>query len=410
MKERFKKIKEKPFLMVIWLSVVMELIFVLRGTVSFFLNDCKLYNIVGYTFLGLIIVLPLLFLSGEIVLLSMAIKKKEMDIRKLCIFDVSAVAVGLFFEWIYMELVLDMVINDWDVQLYNLQKHSPINTEMFPTILVLMIISIVGYIIWTLKPLKEIPPLVSVLCIGAIYLGPVLEIIFTVQCESEFVDFPLLILPACMIMMCVRTILVKVREWEDYGLSLEKVSKNSFLQVCNDLLYNSKAWPVLGLVAMIPLLGVVIGILVLFGQAPDAVIKAWTETADWALSQREAPQSLAFDEHYLCTVAAGGHKKVVKPKRYGMRHGHRVIVNRQLCVANAFEQVLEERTPKFHKRVRHFYDTYGFPIAKLIKTKTAADIVYFIMKPLEWIFLIVIYLTDVKPENRIAVQYMGTVK
>lgn len=32
---------------------------------------------------------------------------------------------------------------------------------------------------------------------------------------------------------------------------------------------------------------------------------------------------------------------------------------------------------------------------------------YFIMKPLEWIFLCVLYLTDAHPENRIAVQYTG---
>lgn len=96
----------------------------------------------------------------------------------------------------------------------------------------------------------------------------------------------------------------------------------------------------------------------------------------------------------------------MKPIRMGERHGHRVVVNRQLCVANAFEQILEERTPRFHRAVRHFYDTYGFPIAKLIRTKGAADIVYIIMKPLEWIFLIVLYLCDVNPENRIAVQYL----
>ena len=84
-----------------------------------------------------------------------------------------------------------------------------------------------------------------------------------------------------------------------------------------------------------------------------------------------------------------------------------MIVNRQLCIANAFEQVLEERTPRFHQAVRHFYDTYGFPVARLIKNRYVADLVYFLMKPLEWIFLIVLYLVDVHPENRIAVQYMG---
>lgn len=82
-------------------------------------------------------------------------------------------------------------------------------------------------------------------------------------------------------------------------------------------------------------------------------------------------------------------------------------MNRQLCIANAFEQVLEERTPGFHRTLRHFYDTYGFPVARLIHSKYTADLVYFIMKPLEWIFLCVLYLTDAHPENRIAVQYTG---
>lgn len=120
----------------------------------------------------------------------------------------------------------------------------------------------------------------------------------------------------------------------------------------------------------------------------------------------DAAPNVIVDEHYLCTVAAGGHAGIVKPLRMGERHGHRVVVNRQLCIANAFEQILEERVPRFHRLVRNVYDSYGLPVARLIRTKFAADIVYICMKPLEWMFLIVIYLCDVKPENRIAVQYL----
>lgn len=92
--------------------------------------------------------------------------------------------------------------------------------------------------------------------------------------------------------------------------------------------------------------------------------------------------------------------------RMGERHGQPIVVNRQLFIENAFEQIIEEKVPTFHKWIRNVYDTYGFPIAKLIRTKGAVDVVYFIMKPLEWIFLIVIYLCDTQPENRIAVQYL----
>lgn len=34
------------------------------------------------------------------------------------------------------------------------------------------------------------------------------------------------------------------------------------------------------------------------------------------------------------------------------------------------------------------------------------DLIYYLMKPLEWLFLLVLYLVDRKPENRIAMQYI----
>lgn len=165
-------------------------------------------------------------------------------------------------------------------------------------------------------------------------------------------------------------------------------------------------WPALAFLFMWPLLGLLFCILMLFGQKPDYVIKVFTETAQWQLSARTAPPNLPSHGHYLCTVAACGHEKLVKPIRMGERHGKTIVVNRQLCIANAFEQILEEKTPGFHKHVRHFYDTCGFPIAVLIRTKWAADLVYLLMKPLEWVFLVVIYFCDAKPENRIEVQYL----
>lgn len=85
---------------------------------------------------------------------------------------------------------------------------------------------------------------------------------------------------------------------------------------------------------------------------------------------------LDYSGHYLCTIVAGGHKKVVKPLRLGTRRGTTIVVNRQLCIANAFEEVIQEKFPKFHKKVRNFYDTYGYPISKHITTSFRADIIY----------------------------------
>lgn len=89
----------------------------------------------------------------------------------------------------------------------------------------------------------------------------------------------------------------------------------------------------------------------------------------------------------------------------GLRHGRPVVVNRQLLVANAFEQMLEERVPRTHRIIRRLYDTYGFLVAKLIRSQWVADAVWFLMKPAEWFFLAVLYLNDRHPEDRIALQY-----
>ena len=168
------------------------------------------------------------------------------------------------------------------------------------------------------------------------------------------------------------------------------------------MLVNSTDWPFMAFVLAIPLLGICLAGLIMFGQRPDAMIQAWCQTSDWNLSQKISPQNIFVDQHYLCTVAAGGHRQVVKPQRLGIRHGHIVIVNRQLCIANAFEQIIQERLPRMHRIIRHFYDTYGYPLAKHIHSPYLADLIYYLMKPLEYVFLFFIYLVDLKPENRIA--------
>lgn len=330
-------------------------------------------------------------------------------------FEVITLLLGTLFTGLFIAISDIRMDAGWSKQLVNSELHQPIWSGAVPTTIVLCLVGIVGYLILSHVKLEKLPPLVVVLCMSAMYLGMAECIMWTVQTMSEdywvLSAFPI----NCVLIGC-KTIRYKIVEWNRLKREQadgQKVAyqKNAYpdkpiLNLLNNILGKAEAWPWLALILMIPLLGILLGILVLFGQKPDAIIKAWTETADWRLSQQIAPQNAMYDEHYLCTVAAGGHESIVKPIRMGERHGHRVVVNRQLCIANAFEQILEERTPRFHRAVRHFYDTYGFPVSRVIRTKGAADVVYLLMKPLEWIFLIVIYLCDAKPENRIAVQYL----
>lgn len=377
---------------------------------------------------------PFVLTAAEIILLVRGRRNRELYQRGR-IFDIVGMFLAVFYSGFYMSLFKEVLFEkDWQEQLINAQMHTPVFTEAQPTVAVVLSVAVAGYFVVNFIPLKKMPPLVLVLGLAAMYLGTAVSLVWGIQIfRMEFLDFLLLLPPLNCTILTARTVSHKMWEWnqrneagdpESEQLSkLEEVWEDrqpaeirteeqsaeggGVLGWCSRFLQKSEHWPLAAFLLMWPLLGILTGILVLFGQRPDAIIKAFTETSDWNLSQRVAPQNLHIDEHYLCTVAAGGHERIVKPKRLGVRHGHQVIVNRQLCVANAFEQILEERTPRFHRAVRHFYDTCGFPVAKLIRSRYTADLIYFLMKPLEWLFLIVLYLTDVNPENRIALQYTG---
>ena len=326
------------------------------------------------------------------------------------IFEYITIALGILYSCLLLTFREIVFTADWYVVLTNNEVHTPVETGSAATVITLAVIGLIGYLLISLVPLKSMPPLVIVCGISAVYMGIAVCAVWTVQLFRPE-GWLLCLLPVNCIVISVKTVLTLVWEWKQLQQeeALEgnrKEYKNTLLSGLNKYLEQSDRWPLAAFFLMWPLLGIVVCVLVLFGQRPDALIRAWTETSDWNLSRRVAPQNVYYDEHYLCTVAAGGHKSLVKPIRLGIRHGHEVIVNRQLCVANAFEQLLEERMPGIHRHVRHFYDTYGFPVAKKIRSPFAADVVYILMKPLEWFFLMVLYFCDINPENRIAVQYL----
>jgi hypothetical protein len=160
-------------------------------------------------------------------------------------------------------------------------------------------------------------------------------------------------------------------------------------------------------ILLIPVLTIITLILLLFGQESDSMIKVWTETTTWTFSQKEHPPYLEEHEggHYLCTVAACGHPRIVKPLRLGTRRGNTIIVNRQLMIANAYEDMLKKHFRKLHSIIRFVYDKYGYPISKHITNKYASDVIYILMKPFEYFFLINLYLFELKPECAINKQY-----
>ena len=102
-------------------------------------------------------------------------------------------------------------------------------------------------------------------------------------------------------------------------------------------------YPVLALM-LVPLSVLFSLVLVLFGQKPDSLIRAFTETYRHGFSELDhLCSNVVCGGHFLCSVGANGHRSVVKPIRYGVRKGSKIICTRQLLVANAFEESLGYR-------------------------------------------------------------------
>jgi hypothetical protein len=168
-------------------------------------------------------------------------------------------------------------------------------------------------------------------------------------------------------------------------------------------------FPIL-LVCCLPVLVLIAAALLLFGQKPDAMIRAFTDTYRHGLSQWDYKcDNVNCGGHYLCSVAANGHGAIVKPQRLGIRNNNPIICNRQLLISNAFEDLVQERMPFIHRMIRKQYNKVGDLIHRhyhLFSIKLVSDCIYILMKPLEWFFLLTLYTFDRKPENRIEMQYL----
>nr|MBQ8253357.1 hypothetical protein [Lachnospiraceae bacterium] len=371
-------------------------------------------------------ILPFALVSTDIVLF---VKKKENWIFEMCAFLIG----GLYMVMAY--LLWDLPDYTSPLNVYGTANaHAPFSSEHLPALVLFAVWGFVSYIV--LKFLrKKLPPIVEVFLLAGIYAG----ILLTAVCIFQLLCFPeplpakmgdlypgadnpdsayyirlstfdlitMLCLCAVPLLYVIHSVQLLVR------IVKEKAERQKDLQYDNPILQKINSWLLSGanlfliaVVALLPVLGVLVALLVLFGQQPDSIIRVFTQTSDWILSGEISPPPVAYDTHYLCTVSLRGHKRLVKPIRYGIRRGEKIVVNRQLCVANAFEQLLEEKTPHFHRKIRRFYDTYGYPVSKHINTAFAADVVYVLMKPLEWFFVLILYMFDPKPENRINSQYM----
>lgn len=83
---------------------------------------------------------------------------------------------------------------------------------------------------------------------------------------------------------------------------------------------------------------------------------------------------------FVVSAAAKGH-----PRFVGSRPGlDGLPENDQLATLRGFERVLASKYPELHRPLRCLYNQVGAPIARRLDRRWKADIVYLMLKPLEW--------------------------
>jgi hypothetical protein len=287
------------------------------------------------------------------------------------------------------------------------QEH-PFELNSYPTAVLLYVVPLVCYFVSAYFK-RSLTPLVLALLPLGLMIGVIYSAILTIHFGPMMmmVIMPVFGLPVIAPLVGFIYVLYEFLVLHKY--QQDQVARHTYTSPFLTWLSNLfllPLWQKAPAVALLctPILALLQFILTLFGQAPDSMISMFTESCGFLLSHYDSCG--CGGDHYLCSIAANGNKKLVKPLRLGLRKNEKVLVNRQLLIANAFENWMEEHVPRLHRFVRNTYDSLDIPVNKWSKDKRKANVLYVFMKPLEWMFLAWLYCFDRKPETRIALQYL----
>jgi len=272
-----------------------------------------------------------------------------------------------------------------------------------PGIYILIFACILAFIANMIRT-EILPPIPELIINVFLILGLGLNILFFFHfgtTEDGYI-FPLIgNIP--IILIFLMTLYTNQKNLSNYISENKYSSDTTFGRLCLGILKLKPItkYPLL-LLLTVPIMLLLTLFLMLFGQKPDTLIRAFTDTYKHGFSQLDYQcDNVRCGGHFLCSVGANGHQKIVKPIRYGIRNGAKIICIRQLLICNAFEELVEEYFPRGHHQIRKTYNKVGDAIHRHyhpFNNKYLADAIYIVMKPLELFFLIILYSVDKKPE------------
>lgn len=99
----------------------------------------------------------------------------------------------------------------------------------------------------------------------------------------------------------------------------------------------------------------------------------------------------APDDCFIVTAASRGHRTWVGTFYDPNSDRH---INGQLVHLWRFESLLARHVPNFHQRLRRIYNILGPKIARQIRGPWQADIVYLMLKPIEWTVRLIVWMAE----------------
>ena len=187
------------------------------------------------------------------------------------------------------------------------------------------------------------PPLMEVIANCFLIIGVVMDLLVGLQLrEAECWYFGIIPVAGQFLLVLMENHFMAINSLND----AEAPAENGFIKVCRRIVF-SPAWQKIPLLILLclPLLIVLVAVLLLFGQRPDSLVRAFTDTYKHGFSKLD----------YQCAgVVCDG--------------------------------------------IHHYYGVFD--------KAWVSNTIYILMKPLEWLFVIILYLGDRDPETRIAQQYL----
>ena len=164
-------------------------------------------------------------------------------------------------------------------------------SKALPTLAVLTLAAMIGYAVLRLTPADRLSAPVGIVCLGAVYLGCALCLLWLIQLAggTQTMKLYLMLFPFNSLLLVGKMVkeLLRRRPAEQQAAAEApdaQAAKKQPLRLPDDPV----RWLWLAIPAAMLLLGFVILLLIPLGQAPDSIVTAWTDTADRSLSLRTA--------------------------------------------------------------------------------------------------------------------------